>query len=441
MYELLIFALAMAGWVLFLYYLVRTGIGERLGISFMGPFLMLKTTKGRNLLERISHAKRFWRVFGDVAIALVLGTMALMTGLLIWAAIIAPTLPPDRAPTPQTIIGLPGINPVIPLWYGIFGLVVAIVSHEFCHGILARLAKVKIVSLGVLLMILPLGAFVEPDEAELKNIDKRSRARMFAAGPAVNIIFAVVTALIFSLVLMPNVTPVAGGVGIGGIYAPPAQGNLTTGMIITSVNGQAVHSPQDFEAVLKNLGADQTVPVTFVQKGIRGEHTLLLTLGNKYTQTKNPDDQGKAIMGVRLLSTDTAVFNPFGQIGQGSTVRAFLVYVFLPFQGLSPIQDPITNFYQVGGAWAGLPEDLFWITANTVYWLFWINLMLGMTNALPAVPLDGGYLFKDLMDGALRKLKAGMGTEARERVAKNLSLVLALFILGLILWQMIIPRI
>lgn len=439
MYELLIFALAMAGWVLFLYYLVRTGIGERLGISFMGPFLMLKTTKGRNLLERISHAKRFWRVFGDVAIAIVLATMALMTGLLIWAAIIAPTLPPDKAPTPQTIIGLPGINPVIPLWYGIFGLVVAIVSHEFCHGILARLAKVKIVSLGVLLMILPLGAFVEPDEAELKNIDKRSRARMFAAGPAVNIIFAVVTAILFSLVMMPNVSLPSNGAAILGVYAAPAGGNLSAGMLITSVDGTAIHSNQDFEAVMAAHHPGEVVAVTTVQQDGGGLRTFNLQLGSRYDQTGREADRDKAIMGVRLVP-DPSIYNPFGQVGKGNTLGAFLGFIFLPFQGLSPVQSPASDQYVVGGAWGGLPS-LFWIVANSLYWLFWINLMLGMTNALPAVPLDGGYLFKDLLDGALRKLKAGMGTEARERVAKNLSLVLALFILGLILWQMIIPRI
>ena len=33
------------------------------------------------------------------------------------------------------MIGLPGLNPVIPLWYGILALVIAMVVHEFSHGI------------------------------------------------------------------------------------------------------------------------------------------------------------------------------------------------------------------------------------------------------------------------------------------------------------------
>lgn len=465
MNQLLVLVLALGGWVLFLYYLVRIGVIQgppeegaaqeqdgpelhpwirraRSGLSLMGPFLMLKTIRGRELIDRIAAAKRFWKVFGDVGIGLVLGTMALMTGLLVWTAILAPSLPPERAPTPQTIIGLPGINPAIPLWYGIMALAVAIVAHEFCHGILARVAKVRIVSLGVLLLLLPLGAFVEPDEAELKKVDKRARARMFAAGPAVNIIFALTTAVLFSLVLMPNVSPAAEGVGVVSAYAPPALGNITEGTIITHINGQSVNSISDVEEILQNptVRPGDLILLTIHKKGEAPTQTTLI-LADKFTQTGVEEDKGKPGIGVRLTGLDTGIFNPFAQIGKGNTIRSFLAYIFLPFQGLAPIQEPITNFYVIGGAWAATPEWLFWITANSIYWLFWINLMLGMTNALPAVPLDGGYLFKDLLDGALRRLKATMGTEARERVARNLSLVLALFILALILWQMIVPRI
>ncbi len=463
MNPLLILVLALGAWVLLLYYLVKIGViqatteveapkGEgpemhpwirkaRSGLSLMGPFLMIKTVRGRNLIDRIARPKRFWAAFGDVGIGLVLGTMVLMMALLIWTAILAPSLPEDRAPTPQNIIGLPGINPAIPLWYGILALSVAIVAHEFCHGILARLAKVRIVSLGILLLILPLGAFVEPDEAELKKVDRRSRARMFAAGPAVNMIFAITMALVFSLVLMPNVAPASEGVGIGSTYAPPAEGNLTAGMIITALNGQRVTSIREFEDILAgpNLHPGDPITVTVHEKGA-GISDKVLILGDRYSQTKIESDRGRPILGVRLVALDTLIFNPFAQIGRGNTVRAFLAYVFLPFQGLAPIQEPVTNFYAVQGGWAGVPEWVFWITANSVYWLFWINLMLGMTNALPAVPLDGGYLFKDILDGALRRLRATMETETRERVARRLSLVLALFILGLILWQMIVPH-
>lgn len=118
-----------------------------------------------------------------------------------------------------------------------------------------------------------------------------------------------------------------------------------------------------------------------------------------------------------------------------------LLFIIFPFNGLMPVQPPLTEFYAITGAWAILPPSLFWVLANSIYWLFWINLMLGMTNALPAVPLDGGYLFRDWTEGAIKRFRRGMKAEARARVARNLSYVLALFILALILWQLIGPRI
>ncbi|HHO57275.1 MAG TPA: hypothetical protein ENJ70_01835 [Thermoplasmatales archaeon] len=32
---------------------------------------------------------------------------------------------------------------------------------------------------------------------------------------------------------------------------------------------------------------------------------------------------------------------------------------------------------------------------NLLYWIFWLNFAVGTFNALPAMPLDGGYIFRD----------------------------------------------
>src|SRR5205814_8312937 len=58
------------------------------------------------------------------------------------------------------------------------------------------------------------GAFVEPEEEELRALPRRDRARLFAAGPATNIVLAVLFAVIFSSVMATSVQPVHDGVGI-----------------------------------------------------------------------------------------------------------------------------------------------------------------------------------------------------------------------------------
>src|SRR2546430_7463472 len=104
-------------------------------------------------------------------------------------------------------------------------LIFAIILHEFSHGILARVAKIKIRSLGLIFLIFPIGAFVEPEEDELRALPRHERARLYAAGPATNMLLAVLFAVVFSSVMLAAVTPVHDGVGIVGFTqgASPAQ--------------------------------------------------------------------------------------------------------------------------------------------------------------------------------------------------------------------------
>jgi len=125
----------------------------------------------------------------------------------------------------------------------------------------------------------------------------------------------------------------------------------------------------------------------------------------------------------------------------GGVPGAILAYISLPFQGRAPIQDPEVRFYQIGGPLAVIPAPLFWILVNIAYWLFWLNIMLGATNALPAVPLDGGYIFKDAIEGLVSRLRKGIGAEQRDRIVRGVSYTFAFLILGLVLWQLIGPRI
>jgi membrane-associated protease RseP (regulator of RpoE activity) len=65
--------------------------------------------------------------------------------------------------------------------------------------------------------------------------------------------------------------------------------------------------------------------------------------------------------------------------------------------------------------------------------------MVGLTNVLPAVPLDGGYIFRDGLDYLISRVKKGYGKEQREKMVGSVTMILALFVLTLILWQIVGP--
>jgi membrane-associated protease RseP (regulator of RpoE activity) len=210
-------------------------------------------------------------------------------------------------------------------------------------------------------------------------------------------------------------------------------------MIITQIDGVAITTAAQFQEILAQTTAGQILSVDLFQN--EGSFNRQITLADRFDFTDQDTDRGKGFMGVGTISTNPDIFNPFVSSQTLGVGGAFLLFILFPFNGLMPMQPPLTDFYTVTGFWGIFPTSAFFVLANTIYWLFWINLMLGLTNALPAVPLDGGYLFRDWAEAGIKRIRKGIKAEAATRVARNLSYVVALFILALILWQLIGPRI
>lgn len=435
----LIAVAAVVLWTAFFVYLQHRKLLEPRNLSLAGPILMWRTGRGRNLIERLARPKRFWRAFGDLSIVLVVAAMIGTTVLLLWeATLVQSAAVRANPPSPDLLLGLPGINRLIPLGYGVFGLAVAIVLHEFCHGILARAVGVKVRSVGAIFLVVPIGAFVEPDEDEMRALPPRQRSRLYAAGPATNLLLALLFGFLFSTIMMSAVTPVHNGVGIVG-FSGPDSGALKAGIqpysIITNVNGTEVNSYSDFLNAMALVRPNTTIEVQTYNVNSGTYSTAPVTLGYD-------NATGRPLLGIYALDVSTDYYHPLTNPDKfGGVPGAILSYIALPFSGRAPIQDPEISFYQVSGPFAALPPALFWVVTNTLYWLFWLNAMLGATNALPAVPLDGGYVFKDGMSTLVTRLRRGIKAEDRDRIVKQVSYLFALLILALILWQLIGPRV
>src|SRR6266699_4349986 len=309
--SILIAAAAIVLWCLLLYVLQSRGLLERRGLSPSpppaGPFLMWKTVRGRQLIDRIARRNVFWRWFGDLAIVLVAVTMVGTTLLLLWeATLVQSSAVRANPPSPELLLGLPGINPIIPVGYGIFGLAVAIILHEFSHGILSRVAKIRIRSLGLIFLIFPIGAFVEPDEEELRALPRRERARLYAAGPATNMLLALIFAVLFSSVMMASVTPVPEGVGIVGFTeggSPAKSAGIEAYTVITEVNNTPVRSYADFRAAMLLVVPGQNVSVmTFNPSNSTYASFFVILAGEPGT--------GRPLLGIYAMDVSTDYYHP-----------------------------------------------------------------------------------------------------------------------------------
>jgi membrane-associated protease RseP (regulator of RpoE activity) len=152
----------------------------------------------------------------------------------------------------------------MPLFAGIIALVVLLIVHEFSHGVLARIAKVRLKSIGlVLLGIVPAGAYVEPEEKEIKKLDRTKQERIFVAGVTSNIVLSViffVLMLAMAYAVMPSLEK-----EVVEIYSTipgyPAYNVIAPGSIVEEWNGYPIRNLSSFVAAAKNDTPFSTVSV------------------------------------------------------------------------------------------------------------------------------------------------------------------------------------
>lgn len=130
---------------------------------------------------------------------------------------------------PGATLILPGIN--IPLTEGILALIVILIVHEGAHAVLTRIARIRVLSSGVVLFgILPIGAFVEPDEELMKKLDVEKQSRVLIAGSTANLFTSLLVFLIlFGFLFVSAPYKETGLLIVGGNYS---------GSIIYKINEQ-----------------------------------------------------------------------------------------------------------------------------------------------------------------------------------------------------------
>ena len=126
-------------WYILLRNWERKGVLDKWNATrVFGVILMVRSNKGLKFLDKTAKPRKFWRFYGEISLWLCILSMLLVGIVMILAFITAIISPPDTdPPSASELVAIPGINPVIPLGWGVVAFVIALVIHEFGHGLQA----------------------------------------------------------------------------------------------------------------------------------------------------------------------------------------------------------------------------------------------------------------------------------------------------------------
>ncbi|KXS43194.1 MAG: peptidase M50 [Methanolobus sp. T82-4] len=386
--------------------LKRKGILEKYNITTYGPVLMIRTTKGLKLLDKLARPGKAWKVYANIGIVLMFIGMAAMflivilSDIALLSSIGDNTLPePGRFNEARNIFLIPGVNEFIPLTWGVIALIVTLVVHEFSHAILCRVEDIRVKSMGILLALVPIGGFAEPDEEELfgkkeedeedkpdpygdrrlgivieeeeeeeeekqetqepkteevpeKKATRNQRARILAAGVMANF---VVTLIAFSLLFGPvlgAMAPLGNTMVVDvGEGSPAYAAGIREDMVITQLDDTSIANVQEMLDYLDSVEMGSTVQVHAATDRVVSIYEVEVT-------EENPEITG-------IMIQDTVEGSPAAEAGfnqgmyilsiDGQTIRT--VSDFTDFMGTtSPGQevsvevagsDDVSNEYMI----------------------------------------------------------------------------------------------
>jgi len=364
-------------------------------ITFYGPIMAIKTNR-IGFFDKFAGFRTFFRIYGTAGVVAVIIISVFITVMLFIS--VRYTLLVQPEPTgiykPQNILLLPGINEYVPSTLAVWlAFIITIAVHEFGHAILCRVENIRVKTMGALVAVIPIGFFVEPDEEELDRTKGMAKIRMFGAGITNNLVVGF-SCFILLILCMGLVVPVTQPI-IHGVYKdyPASIAGIPPGSIVTAINGVPVGSRADVSGILNTTKPGTTLVLTVKNDTITRDYPLTLA-----AWPGDIPDRTSGFMGVEYYDGNAVM----GVVNGMLSPIGFFQFLIVPFANDSGVQflrilafdTPDTTYYQV-------PFESFWGVVHLLFWCAWINLNVGIFNAIPMIPLDGGYIFKEGVDRLL----------------------------------------
>jgi membrane-associated protease RseP (regulator of RpoE activity) len=350
-------------------------------------FLMWRTTKFNYAIDRLGRAlKPLWKVLWNLGIAVSIGGSIYITYLLARNLFYLSFRVEDASPVTLLIPGITlSLSPNTLFFFGL-SIAIIMISHELSHGVASRAEGIGVKSVGLILLAIIPGAFVEPDEEDLNRAKKSSQARVYAAGSTANILIALLALSLMlnaPYILSPFYQTTSIGIQVPEIEAgSPADGVLKTWDVILSVNGSATTDTESFAKILKATTPNSTVPVVVMRDG--EIKTFDFKLG--YSAKTN--------------SSYIGIINAFSY-----------------YQPKYPYVSTSFPFYFVGSS----------------SWIYLLSLNVGLINMMPVASLDGDKLVGILVNFVLKDKKKSaqisklLGWGCLAILALNISLSFVIF--------------
>ena len=377
--------LAIALFWIIVIYLSRTFDLKKHGVAFESGMLIWRTKRGLRFIDRVGKRfRRFWIGFGNAAAGIGFILMIFVFVSLLLYVILLLHNPGNAVPGAKLII--PGIT--IPLVEGLIALFSVLLVHESSHGYVMRAQDLRTKSTGLLLWIVIPGAFVEQDDKQLQRAPLVKRLRVYAAGSFANVVFAL---LCFGLILA-LISPKPGVYVYGVEQGSPVENKIFLGaqlkLIIDNENVHyQINNAHDWN--------------TFVDSGIPPGENLWIEIDNENVQITTAENYRDNIGFLLIRALNRIEYaNPLNLLlaTAGDLVNAPVIHQYI-YSSVIP--------------WEGIV---------ILKWIFMLNFGIGLVNLLPAVPLDGGYILRGLLE---RKMK--------KKTAKRISYAIAIFTLAMIL--------
>jgi len=469
---------AVTVWYLALIWLEDEGVLDQYEVSrVLGVVLMVRTKQGQRVLERVSRNRVFWRYFGEFSIWLCLLIMVGVVALLFASAITTAIAPPEEYLPASDLLLIPGVTSFVPFWWPVLALIFALIIHEYSHGIQARAHGMRVRSFGLLLAgPIPIGAFAEPQHHEMVRAPLRERMRLYAAGPSINII-ATYLALLLLSAAAGGLTVSSPGVYASGIIADEGaeEGGLLPYEIITHIEGESISGYSNFSVEMSTLSAGDSAVFTVLShpdpQGVRIQREVVVTLGDRhdyYISLCEGDsicieetevlleelgiEAGDAFLGVSgLRSTNYTIdmYSSFISSDRGllentlvtSLAPLGMIGVPIAYDGQTMLLEEREMLEAGNGAIATvLGTDGMLMLFDFLFWLVWINFLLGFANLIPMIPFDGGHIVKDGVHSVLSRLIKGANPLRIESIAGKISSMSSFVILFIVMMPIILPR-